>query len=478
MSKQRLMTSPVLVWFQEGFRLKDNPALFEAASLGKPVIPIYIATNTSDKPWAIEGAARVWLEQSLKCLQQDLQQAGSNLLIRQGDPVAVFSELAQSTGCQHVYYNKQYEPFAQKQYKILEQSLPNLQFKAFQANLLISPDTLLNQSGKPYQVFTPFWRRCLEQAHEWCDPLPPPTVIPPPEHWPKTLCIEDLKLTTGATWEQRLCSHWQVGERQALKQLNRFAETKVAHYGHDRDSLWPEDASSRLASPLRFGEISPRQIAWVLDEQKNLKAQAFLRQLGWREFAYYLLHHFPETAHAPLKPLFAQFPWQEDPVLFQAWKTGQTGYPIVDAGMRQLWQTGFLPNRMRMIVASFLVKDLLISWQSGARWFWETLADADLANNTLGWQWVAGCGADASPFFRIFNPISQAKKFDATGNYVRHWVPELAALPTDCLHQPWQANKQQLRSAGITLGSTYPEPIVQHEVARIKALSAYQALKK
>lgn len=470
---------PILLWVQDNFlRLHDNPALHAAVSEGQPVLPVYIRQD--DIPWAVTGAAQIWLEHALKSLQQDLRKLKSDLLIYSGDPASIFSKLSQETGSQVIYTNQCYEPAAQKTFDRLKRALPELEWKAFAGSLLIEPETLTNQSGKPYQVFTPFWRRCLQeeskQTYRWDAPLPAPAKIPAPDRWPTSLTIDQLKLSGGLQWEKALCREWQVGERHALAQMERFIENGAAQYEKNRDSLWPQDLSSRLSAHLRFGEISPRRIYQTLEEHPQLKAQAFVRQLGWREFSYYLLHYFSETADQPLKPLFNDFPWEENVKLLQTWQTGQTGYPIIDAGMRQLWRTGFLPNRVRMLVASFLVKDLFISWQEGARWFWDTLADADLANNTMGWQWVAGCGADASPFFRIFNPITQAEKFDPTGQYVRRWVPELAALSTEWVHKPWQADKRSLRAANVALGESYPEPVVSHEVARSKALAAYKAL--
>jgi deoxyribodipyrimidine photo-lyase len=466
---------PTLLLFQNDLRLHDNPALQEAIAQGNPVIPIYI--RQANHPWPIIGAAQVWLKASLKSLQQDLQKRGSDLLLYEGDPAQVFKTLCKETGSRLVCLTTPYEPSGREMLDTLQQKLPDCEFRTIHGGLLVEPEALHNQSGKPYQVFTPFWRRCMEHAHQWGEPLPTPKRIPAPEDWPDALTIDDLKLTNGMDWETTVSAHWKVGEAHALNQMERFIEKKAARYAEDRDLLWPEDTTSRLSAHLRFGEISPRQIYQALEEAPKLNGDPFLRQLGWREFSYYMLHHFPNTPDQPLKPAFKQFPWQDNDTLFTAWKTGNTGYPIVDAGMRQLWQTGFLPNRVRMLVGSFLVKDLLIPWESGAQWFWETLVDADLANNTMGWQWIAGCGADASPFFRIFNPVTQAEKFDPNGQYVRRWVPELAGLPNNCIQQPWRADKSALRAAKVTLGENYPEPIVSHEVARTKALAAYESLK-
>jgi deoxyribodipyrimidine photo-lyase len=350
--------------------------------------------------------------------------------------------------------------------------------------LLYEPWTIHNQSGKPFQVFTPFWKRCLAQP----DPSRPErapkqlTVVQP---GPKSLLLDELQLQPKPDWAGGLRGAWTPGETGASSNFSRFLRNAFDGYGERRNR--PDLAgTSRLSPHLHFGEISPRQIwhglARAAARRKRLPAQwrssQFLAELGWREFAHHLLFHFPRTPAEPLRPEFGRFPWQKQPGWLRDWQRGRTGFPIVDAGMRELWTMGWMHNRVRMIVASFLVKDLLLAWQEGARWFWDTLVDADLAQNTLGWQWTAGCGADAAPYFRVFNPVSQGEKFDPRGRYVRRWCPELAKLPDRWLHQPANAPQDILTRAGVRLGHNYPAPMINHMVAREAALEAFTKIKK
>jgi deoxyribodipyrimidine photo-lyase len=343
---------------------------------------------------------------------------------------------------------------------------------------LHEPWTIKNKAGKPFQVFTPFWKTCLKLTPD--DLVPAPRNIPAPAKWPPSARLNTLRLEPEIDWAGGLRAAWQPGPRTARRTLRSFLETTLPHYDVDRNRL-DVDATSRLSPHLAFGEISPRQIWHAVTDraepaQKNA-ADVFLSEIGWREFAYHLLYHFPHTTVNPLRTQFDRFPWRRSPKAFNRWQKGTTGFPVVDAAMRQLWQTGWMPNRARMIVASFLTKDLLIPWQDGAKWFWDTLVDADLANNTLGWQWTAGCGADAAPFFRIFNPVNQAQKFDPTGDYIRRWLPEIAALTLPWLFKPWDAPTHLLRSTGIHLGTTYPKPIVDHADARTRALALHKQLR-
>jgi deoxyribodipyrimidine photo-lyase len=343
--------------------------------------------------------------------------------------------------------------------------------ESFNGSLLFEPGTILNRGGQPFAVFTPFWRACLSTAV--AAPVPdPPSRLRAPESWPDSLQVSELGLQPTIDWASGLRDNWQPGERGASAQLDRFRQNALDTYGESRDHPGVT-STSRLSPHLRFGEISARQVWHAVD---SLFSDAFLRQLGWREFSYHVLFNHPQSVDQPLRVEFERFPWKRDPHAFSAWTRGKTGYPFVDAGMRELWTTGWMHNRVRMVAASFLVKHLLIAWQEGAAWFWDTLVDADLANNTMGWQWVAGCGADAAPYFRIFNPVLQGEKFDPTAEYVRHWIPELAQMPDDWIHKPWRAPLSILATAGVELGKTYPYPIVDHDEARRRALATVRNL--
>jgi deoxyribodipyrimidine photo-lyase len=349
--------------------------------------------------------------------------------------------------------------------------------------LLHEPWTIQNQSGKPFQVFTPFWRHCLEKPDP-AKPLPRPKQIVPPARWPKTIRLAELELEPRIKWAEGFRTVWQPGEPGAAAALKRFLAREFHNYAEQRNR--PDLAgTSRLSPHLHFGEISPRQL-WHRLESMAIKDEPavadwrqsqFIAELGWREFAHHLLYHFPHTAEQPLRREFENFAWVNNRAWLRAWQKGRTGFPFVDAGMRELWATGWMHNRVRMIVASFLVKDLLQPWQTGARWFWDTLVDADLANNTLGWQWTSGCGLDAAPYFRVFNPTTQGEKFDADGNYVRHWCPELARLPASWIHKPDKMPPALRRAAGVELGSNYPHPIVNHAVAREIALQNFAKIR-
>jgi deoxyribodipyrimidine photo-lyase len=360
-----------------------------------------------------------------------------------------------------------------------------IEVKSFSGALLNEPHTIANKQGRPFQVFTPYWRHCLTL------PVAPPMKLaagplPGPAKWPRSLEVGELGLLPTIPWDAGFSAVWTPGEIGAAKRLRTFAARAMADYAEQRDHP-DRDGTSMLSAHLHFGEVSPRQV-WStvqgLSKESGVfppsrGAGVYLTEIGWREFAYHLLFHFPRTPEAPLREEFARFPWANDPggMRLRAWRRGRTGYPIVDAGMRQLWATGWMHNRVRMIVASFLVKHLRLSWTHGAAWFWDTLVDADLASNTLGWQWSAGCGADAAPYFRIFAPVLQGLKFDGAGDYVRRWVPELARMPAEHIHAPWEAPLHVLAEAGVTLGATYPHPIVDHAKARAEALAALKQLR-
>lgn len=476
---------PSIAWFRHDLRLADNPALVAAAQSGAPVIPVFIWSPGEEGDWPPGGASKWWLHYSLRELDASLRALGSKLIIRVGPARQTLRALIDETGAASVFWNRRYEPTVIERDAFVEKTLreANIAVESFNAALLREPWTIQNRSGKPFQVFTPFWKHCLAQP-ESPEPLQKPKKISSPSKWPSSTALAALELESKIDWAKGFRETWTPGVAGAELQLKRFLRLAMDGYTEQRN--FPAVAgTSRLSPHLHFGEIGPRQI-WhrfkQVAEKRRIPVQRwrsaqYLTELGWREFAHHLLFHFPHTPTQPLRADFAKFRWRKDASWLRAWQKGQTGYPIVDAGMRELWTTGWMHNRVRMIVASFLVKDLLLSWQEGARWFWDTLVDADLANNTLGWQWTAGCGADAAPFFRIFNPTTQGEKFDAEGEYVRRWCPELAKLPNKWIHRPHEAPPEILRAAGVELGRTYPEPLVSHVIAREVALEAFARIK-
>ena len=474
-----------IVWFRQDLRLQDNPALAAAMKNGGPVLPVYILDDAGEGDWPVGGASRWWLHHSLAALAASLRERGSRLLLAKGPSGAVLESLARETGATAVHWNHRHEPaaIARDQAIMTRLNAAGVDTRSFNAALLFAPATVRNKTGGPFQVFTSFWRHCLTL------PVEPPVKLPAgelpaPAKWPGSAELGDLNLRPRTKWDAGLAAAWAPGEAAAMKRLTRFVAQAMAEYGEKRN-LPASDGTSALSPHLHFGEIGPRQV-WAAVAARsqesgvfpvNRGAQVFLSEVGWREFAYHLLVHFPTTPVEPLRKEFAAFPWQENPALLRAWQQGRTGYPIVDAGLRQLWQTGWMHNRVRMVVGSFLVKHLRLNWAEGAAWFWDTLVDADLASNTLGWQWTAGCGADAAPYFRIFNPVLQGEKFDAQGGYVRRWVPELAQMPSEFIHQPWVAPLHVLAEAGVQLGVNYPQPIVDHGEARAAALAALQSMR-
>ncbi len=478
--------SPSVVWFRQDLRLEDNPALLAAVKRGGSVIPAFIWAPEEESRWEPGSASRWWLHQSLTSLNAELQTLGSQLVIRRGPSLRTLQTLVQEVGAQAVFWNRRYEPTVVKRDAKIAMGLraDGVITESFNAALLFEPWDVLNKQGKPFQVFTPFWKACLT-ALDPAKPLTVPTRLRAPAKWPKSLPLADLELEPKVDWAPGIRRAWFPGVQGAAGQLKQFLGEGLQGYAGNRDRP-DREGTSRLSPHLHFGEIGPRQI-WHAVRERVRRArtagvargvETYLRELGWREFAYHLLFHFPHTTDCPLRPEFATFPWRKDARGLQAWQRGQTGYPFVDAGMRELWATGWMHNRVRMVAASFLVKDLLLPWQEGAKWFWDTLVDADLANNTLGWQWTAGCGADAAPYFRVFNPVGQGEKFDPDRTYVRQWVPELAGLPDTWIHRPWEAPRGVLRDAGVELGRTYPKPIVDHGVARQRALQALTTMKQ
>ncbi len=479
------MNAPVaILWLRQDFRLADNPALEAAVNYGA-VVPVVIFAPDDEAPWQPGGAANWWLHQSLRSLDTQLRELGSRLVIRRGPTLEALSTLAKETGATAVFWNRRYEPAVIARDAKVKAALhgDGVKAESFNAGLLHEPWTIRNQSGKPFQVFTPFWKHCLHEPDP-AAPLTAPKKIPAPVKWPKSLALDELELEPKINWSEGMRAAWQPGEADAAENLKKFLTQAFNVYSEQRNR--PDVVgTSRLSPHLHFGEISPRQI-WhglrAMAVKRGLPTASwrnsqFLAEVCWREFAHHLLFYFPHTPTEPLRPQFGKFAWRKDAAQLRVWQRGQTGYPIVDAGMRESWTTGWMHNRVRMIVASFLVKDLLLPWQDGARWFWDTLVDADLAQNTLGWQWTAGCGADAAPYFRIFNPVSQGEKFDPHGDYVRRWCPELANLAGKWIHQPHTAPPEILRAAGVELGRTYPKPVVDHAAARAAALQAFARIK-
>jgi len=473
---------PSIVWFRRDLRLSDHPALDAAVRRGGAVIPVFVWAPDEESPWPPGAASRWWLHHSLAALDADLRARGARLVLRAGPSGRALAALARETGANAVFWTSLVEPAAVARDAAVRESLEaiGLETHAAPPDLLFDPQAARSGAGRAYQVFTPWYAACLRLPPPE-KPFPAPRHIPAPARWPASLNLASLGLLPRTDWAGGLRETWTPGEAGARERLGRMLRKGLRDYSASRD-MPARAGTSRLSPHLHWGEMGPRQIFHAVRESSGARpgtgAREFVRQLGWRDFAHYLLVHFPRTTDAPLRLAYRRFPWRHDADGLQAWQRGRTGYPIVDAGMRELWHTGWMHNRVRMIVASFLVKDLLLSWREGARWFWDTLVDADLANNTLGWQWAGGCGADAAPYFRIFNPVSQGERFDAGGAYVRRWVPELARLPADWIHRPWEAAPQVLRAAGVELGRTYPLPIVDHGAARRRALQALASLRR
>lgn len=472
-----------IVWFRRDLRLADNPALRQAVDEFDQVLPVYVHAPEEEGDWAPGAASRWWLHHSLSALDMQLRERDSRLVIRAGPSVDALKKLADEFNADAVLWNRLYDPATVERDKKVKKALEDAELttRSFAAGLLFEPWTVSTGQDKPYKVFTPYWKACLKQPAP-DEPLPGVRALREPSRFPKSLEIDALELLPVIDWDDGLEAQWTPGEAGGGERLDRFLEAAVDDYHEARDYPATEGVS-RLSPHLHFGEISARQV-WHATKGLSASARSeqgakvFLKEIGWREFAHHVLYHFPKTPDEPLYDKYAAFPWRKGHgKLLKAWQRGQTGYPIVDAGMRQLWATGWMHNRVRMIVASLLVKNLRIPWQKGAQWFWDTLVDADLANNTLGWQWSAGCGADAAPYFRIFNPVTQSKKFDQDGRYLRRWIPELARLPDKWIHEPWNAPEDVRDAAGFKLGKDYPEPVVDLKTSREDALAALQAIK-
>ncbi len=474
-----MATRPVILWFRRDLRLRDNPALNHAVKTNRPILPVFILDEGAGR--AIGAASRWWLDKSLRALSAALEGRGARLILRRGDSIAELQRLIAETGADLVFMNRLFEPEAFARDADVAHALQTdgIERHGYNASLLCRPGTLLNGSGEPYKVFTPFLKALLSKAE-------PPLPTSEPSRIKAMAAVSDdlddwALHPSRPDWSGGF--DWTPGEAGALEQLSSFIAENLSRYGEGRD--FPDGpATSRLSPHLHWGEISP----WRAVEQvrragaaghvSQAQVDKFVAETGWREFSAHLLHHFPFITTQAFRSQYDAMPWRDDPDGLQAWRQGRTGYPLVDAGMRQLWTTGWMHNRVRMVVASFLVKHLMIDWREGEAWFWDTLVDADLANNVQNWQWIAGSGADASPYFRIFNPTAQGQKFDGEGGYIRRWVPELARLPARWIHAPWTAPAEVLRTAGIELGRTYPKPIVEHEHGRARALQALKMISR
>ena len=468
-----------LVWFRRDLRLTDNPALQHALAQAERIVPVYVHAPDEETPWQPGAASRWWLHHSLAALDQSLRQRGSQLTVCRGDSATSLLTLAAQTRATLVCGNALYEPSALKRDATVRRALQDrdIELALHHGGVLVPPEQVKTATGTPYRVFTPFLRALQKTIGVPGAPRKAPAGIPGPKVTPQSVPLTDLQLLPGIAWDTTIAATWHPGEAAALERVRRFERRGIQQYTAARDQPGMS-GTSRLSPHLHFGEVGPRQLYAALAHgpaQSESHRKKFLSELAWREFAHHLLYHYPHTPEQPLDARFARIRWSRDKRRLDAWQRGRTGIPIVDAGMRELWQSGWMHNRVRMIAASFLTKNLHIDWRHGARWFWDTLVDADLANNTLGWQWVAGCGADAAPYFRIFNPVLQAQRFDAEGDYVRRYLPELARLPTRWLHEPWAAPAHVLQTAGVVLGRDYPLPIADLKLSREQALRSYRA---
>ncbi|MCB1478339.1 MAG: deoxyribodipyrimidine photo-lyase [Rhodobiaceae bacterium] len=478
---------PAIVWFREDLRLEDNPALAAAAECPGGIIALYVLDEETEGLRSLGGASRWWLHHSLNALCGALRDKGVRLVLRRGKVTETVLDAAREAGAAQVHWNRRYSPGEIESDKAAKQALKDagIETVSHPGNLLIEPWQIETGNGDPYKVFTPFWKAARQKGWR-TDLIPAPKSLTCAAGDMDSEELEDWDLLPGAPepdWAKEFGDIWQPGESGARERLKSFLDGGIDGYANLRDRPDREN-TSRLSPHLRFGEITPHTIASAVSQARDAgdvserDADKFLSEVGWREFSYNLLYNFPKLPQENLQSKFDGFPWKDDADGLKAWRKGMTGYPIVDAGMRELWRLGTMHNRVRMIVASFLIKDLMIHWREGEAWFWDTLVDADHANNAASWQWVAGSGADAAPFFRIFNPILQGEKHDPKGDYVRMFVPELAGLPDKYIHKPWEAPGDVLDKAGITLGQTYPQRIVDHAKARDRALSAFKSLGK
>jgi deoxyribodipyrimidine photo-lyase len=463
----------VIHWFRQDLRLTDNPGLAAAAARGR-VLPVYILDDENAGAAAMGAASRWWLHRSLEALSASLD---GRLAVFRGNPGDILRQLVERDDAQGVYWNRCYEPWRIERDRQIKSELTagGLEVRSFNGSLLWEPQQVTKKDGTPYRVFSPYYYRGCAAAQPPREPMAAPDS--PRYVTTENQGIQSLELLSPINWHESMEPHWQPGEAGALERLREFLENGISHYKEGRN--FPAAANvSRLSPHLHFGEISPNQVWYAARSgHEGRDLEHFLSELGWREFSHNLLYFNPDLRVRNLQQKFDAFPWLDDPDRLARWQRGLTGYPIVDAGMRELWETGYMHNRVRMIVGSFLVKNLLLHWHHGERWFWDTLVDADLANNSASWQWIAGCGADAAPYFRIFNPVTQGQKFDSQGEYTRRFVPELSKLPDKYLFAPWEAPEPVLRQCGVRLGVDYPEPVVDLKQSRARALEAFQSLK-
>ncbi|MXZ79776.1 MAG: deoxyribodipyrimidine photo-lyase [Gammaproteobacteria bacterium] len=467
-----------VVWLRRDFRLTDNPAIRHAVAHADQMVLLYIHAPHEECPWQPGAASNWWLHKSLSAFRERVLKKRARLIIRRGDSLETLIRVCRETGAKTVCWNRLYEPAIMKRDRKLGAELTRAGIEAFDFGgaLLREPGEVVKDDGTVYRVFTPYCRRHASLPAP-DDPLPEPDYLPAFPDSLDSLEIGELDLLGAVNWHSGLVEYWEPGEKGTEARLRRFFNEGLERYGEDRDR--PALAGvSGLSAHLHFGEISSRQV-WMRMREGDSRPDAapeespawpYLRQLIWRDFACHLLHHNPRMSDHPLDPMYENFAWESNPELLERWKRGETGIPLVDAGMRQLWQTGWMHNRVRMIVASVLCKNGLVHWLEGARWFWDTLVDADLANNTMGWQWVAGCGPDAAPYFRIFSPRSQGEKFDPEGHYIRQWVPELADVPARYIHEPWKRSGD----GGTGPGARYPEPAIDLNRGRLRALDRYR----
>ena len=464
-----------ILWFRKDLRLIDNPALVEA-NLNAEIIPIFILDDTNPKENKMGAASRVWLYHSLKSLNISMQK---KINFYSGDPVKIISELINNYNINGVYWNRCYEPWEIRRDKKIKDLLKikKVKAKSFNGSLIREPWEVLKEDQTPYKVFTALYKKAYLNSDIEVEVINEPTKINYSTKIFSSNTLDTLKLLPNLSWVDNIIKHWQVGEKNAHLKMTEFFKKGIDDYKEGRNFPFKKNVS-RLSPHIHFGEISPKQL-WVKAKSitSNKNTEHFVSEICWREFSYYLLYHFPNLPKDNLQKKFNNFPWKDNNYYFDSWKKGKTGYPIIDAGMRELYETGYMHNRVRMIVASFLVKNLLIHWHKGERWFWDCLFDADLANNSASWQWVAGSGADAAPYFRIFNPVTQGIKFDVDGQYTKQYVPELKDMPNKYLFSPWEAPDDVLNKANVVLGGNYPKPIIDIKESREKALYSFSLIK-